>query len=183
MLREALVRLRLGHAWVTYVGTRYRHRIYQEGWAMAIQISIFDEYGARHDIALSYAPALRHNYEATISDAAQEALATLCYSCHSLLADDTLRYLPRHQLGGLDTWIATPIAEKNPRLEATIDYLVALNTDYNALAEELRAAKLELPRLRAQITPSMPVFNPVYYPPRKRVRYNDPAARTYIRHP
>ncbi|WVZ75871.1 hypothetical protein U9M48_023893 [Paspalum notatum var. saurae] len=83
MLREALVRLRLGHAWVTHVGTRYRHRIYQEEWAMAVQISVLDEYGARWDIALSYAPSLRHTYEAAISDAAQEALATLCYSCHS----------------------------------------------------------------------------------------------------
>ncbi|WVZ58367.1 hypothetical protein U9M48_019745 [Paspalum notatum var. saurae] len=73
--------------------------------------------------------------------------------------------------------------EKNPRLEAIVDYLVALNTDYNALAEELCTAKLEISRLRAQITPSMPLFNPVYYPPRKRVRYNDPTARTYIRHP
>ncbi|WVZ90333.1 hypothetical protein U9M48_036642 [Paspalum notatum var. saurae] len=160
MLREALVTLRLGHTWVTYVGTRYRHRIYTKAWAMAVQISVLDEYGARRDIALSYAPALRHNYEAAISDAAQEALATLCYSCHSLLAD-----------------------EKNPRIEATIDYLVALNTDYIALAEELREAKLEISRLRAQITPSVPMFNPVYYPPRKRVHYNDPAARTYIRHP
>ncbi|WVZ89753.1 hypothetical protein U9M48_036118 [Paspalum notatum var. saurae] len=80
-------------------------------------------------------------------------------------------------------WIATPIAEKNPCLEATIDYLVALNTDYNALAEELHTAKLEISRLRAQITPSVSLFNPVYYPPRKRVCYNDPAARTYIRHP
>ncbi|WVZ52628.1 hypothetical protein U9M48_003670 [Paspalum notatum var. saurae] len=183
MLREALVRLRLGHAWVTYMGTRYRHRIYQEEWAMAVQISILDEYGARRDIALSYAPALRHNYEAAISDAAQEALVTLCYSCHSLLAEGTMCYLPRRQPGGLDTWIVTPAVEKNPRLEATIDYLVALNTDYNALAEELRTAKLEISRLRAQITPSMPLFNPVYYPPWKRVRYNDPAARTYIRHP
>ncbi|WVZ71179.1 hypothetical protein U9M48_019795 [Paspalum notatum var. saurae] len=139
---------------------------------MAVQISILDKYGARRDIALSYAPALRHNYEAAISDAAQEALATLCYSCHSLLAD----------AGGLDTWIVTPATEKNPRLEATIDYLVALNTDYNDLAEELRTAKLEISRLRAQITPSMRLFNPVYYPPRKRARYNDPAAKTYIRH-
>ncbi|WVZ52443.1 hypothetical protein U9M48_003498 [Paspalum notatum var. saurae] len=137
MLRHALVRLRLGHAWVTYVGTRYRHRIYQEEWAMAVQISILHEYGARRDIALSYAPALRHNHEATISDAAKKALASLCYSCHSLLANSTLRCFPRRQPEGLDTWIATPIAEKNPRLEATIDYLVALNTDYNALAEEL----------------------------------------------
>ncbi|WVZ56928.1 hypothetical protein U9M48_007392 [Paspalum notatum var. saurae] len=183
MLREALVRLRLGHAWVTYVGTRYRHRIYQEEWAMAVRISVLDEYGARRDIALSYAPALRHNYEAAISDAAQEALTTLCYSCHSQLADGTLRYLPRRQHGGLDAWIVTPTAEKNPRLEAIVDYLVALNTDYNALAEELCTAKLEISRLRAQITPSMPLFNPVYYPPRKRVRYNDPTARTYIRHP
>ena len=55
MLREALVRLRLGHAWVTYVGTRYRHRIYQEEWAMAVQISILGEYGACRDIALGYA--------------------------------------------------------------------------------------------------------------------------------
>ncbi|WVZ95809.1 hypothetical protein U9M48_041525 [Paspalum notatum var. saurae] len=183
MLREMLVRLRLGHAWVTYVGTRYRHRIYQQEWAVAVQISILDEYGARRDIALSYAPALRPNYEASISDAAQKALATLCYSCHSLLADGTLRYLPNRQPGGLDTWIVTPIAEKNPRLEATIDYLVALNTNYNALAEELRKAKLEISRLCAQIPPSMPLFNPVYYPPKKRVRYNDPAERTYIRHP
>ncbi|WVZ63822.1 hypothetical protein U9M48_013425 [Paspalum notatum var. saurae] len=182
MLREALVRLRHGHAWVTYVETRYRHRIYQE-WAMAVQISVLDEYGARWDIALGYAPVLRHTYEAAISDAAQEALATLCYSCHSQLADGTLRYFPRRQPGRLDTWIVTPTAEKNPRLEATIDYLVALNTDYNAFAEELRTAKLEISRLRAQITPSMPLFNPVYYPPRKRVRYNDPAARIYIRHP
>ncbi|WVZ64160.1 hypothetical protein U9M48_013723 [Paspalum notatum var. saurae] len=90
-----------------------------------------------------------------------------------------LRYLPRRQPGGLDTWIVTPTVEKNPCLEATVDYLVALNTDYNALAEELCTAKLEISRLRAQITPSMPLFNPVYYPPRKRVRYNDPAARTY----
>ncbi|WVZ93994.1 hypothetical protein U9M48_039938 [Paspalum notatum var. saurae] len=110
MLREALMRLRLGHAWVTYVGTRYRHRIYQEEWAMAVQISILDEYGARRDISLSYAPALHHNYEAAISDAAQEALATLCYSCHSLLANGTLRYFPRRQPGGLDTWIVTPAA-------------------------------------------------------------------------
>ncbi|WVZ53920.1 hypothetical protein U9M48_004806 [Paspalum notatum var. saurae] len=73
--------------------------------------------------------------------------------------------------------------EKNPRLEAIVDYLVALNTDYNALAEELCTARLEISRLRAQIKPSMPLFNPVYYPPRKRVRYNDPTARTYIRHP
>ncbi|WVZ75553.1 hypothetical protein U9M48_023593 [Paspalum notatum var. saurae] len=72
---------------------------------------------------------------------------------------------------------------KSPRLEAIVDYLVALNTDYNALAEELCTAKLEISVLRAQITPSMPLFNPVYYPPRKRVRYNDPTARTYIRHP
>ncbi|WVZ83710.1 hypothetical protein U9M48_030830 [Paspalum notatum var. saurae] len=99
------------------------------------------------------------------------------------LADGTLRYLPRRQPGGLDTWIVTPTAEKNPRLEATVDYLVALNTDYNALAEELCTAKLEISRLRAQITPSLPLFNPVYYPPRKRVRYNDPVAKTYIRHP
>ncbi|WVZ93767.1 hypothetical protein U9M48_039724 [Paspalum notatum var. saurae] len=183
MLREALVRLRLGHAWVTYVGTRYRHCIYQEEWAMAVQISISDESGACRDIALSYAPALRHNYEAAISDAAQEALATLCYSCHSLLADGTLRYLPRRQPGGIDTWIVTPATEKNPRFEAIIDYLVALNTDYHALAKELRMAKLEISRLCAQITPNVPVFNPVYYPPRKRVRYNDPAARTYIQHP
>ncbi|WVZ50774.1 hypothetical protein U9M48_001999 [Paspalum notatum var. saurae] len=183
MLREALVRLRLRHAWVTYVGTRYCHRIYQEEWAMSVQISVLDEYGAHRDIALNYAPALRHTYEAAISDAAQEALASLCYSCHNLLADGTLRYLPRRQPGGLDTWIVTPAAEKNSRLEATVDYLVALNTDYNALAEELRTAKLEISRLRAQITPSMPLFNPVYYPPRKRVRYNDPVARTYIRHP
>ncbi|WVZ63146.1 hypothetical protein U9M48_012804 [Paspalum notatum var. saurae] len=70
MLWEALVRLRLGHAWVTYVGIRYCHRIYQEEWAMAVQISVLDEYGARRDIALSYAPALCHNYEAAISDAA-----------------------------------------------------------------------------------------------------------------
>ncbi|WVZ84356.1 hypothetical protein U9M48_031396 [Paspalum notatum var. saurae] len=150
---------------------------------MAVQISVLDEYGARWDIALSYAPALRHTYKAAISDAAQEALATLCYSCHSQLADGTLRYLPRRQPGGLDTWIVTPTAEKNPHLEATVDYLVALNTDYNAFAEELRTAKLEISRLRAQITPSMPLFNPVYYLPRKKVRYNDPAARTYIRHP
>ncbi|WVZ70858.1 hypothetical protein U9M48_019493 [Paspalum notatum var. saurae] len=170
MLREALVRLRLGHAWVTYVGTRYRHRIYQEEWAMAVRISVLDEYGARRDIALAYAPALRHNYEAAIGDAAREALTTLCYSCHG-------------PPGGLDAWIVTPTAEKNPRLEAIVDYLVALNTDYNALAEELCTAKLEISRLRAQITPSMPLFNPVYYPPRKRVRYNDPTARTYIRHP
>ncbi|WVZ74691.1 hypothetical protein U9M48_022846 [Paspalum notatum var. saurae] len=183
MLREALVRLRLGHAWVTYVGTRYRHRIYREEWAMAVRISVLDEYGARRDIALSYAPALRHTYEAAISDAAQEALAALCYSCHNLLADGTLRYLPRRQPGGLDTWIVTPTAEKNPRLEATVDYLVALNTYYNALAEELCTTKLEISRLCAQITPSMPLFNPVYYPPRKKVRYNDPVARTYIRHP
>ncbi|WVZ53497.1 hypothetical protein U9M48_004428 [Paspalum notatum var. saurae] len=123
MLRETLVRLRLGHAWVTYVGTRYRHRIYQEEWAMAVQISTLDEYGARRHIALSYAHGLRHNYEAAISDAAQEALATLCYSCHSLLADGTLRYLPRRQPGGHDTWIVTLAVEKNPRLEATINYL------------------------------------------------------------
>ncbi|WVZ48869.1 hypothetical protein U9M48_000265 [Paspalum notatum var. saurae] len=183
MLREALVRLRLGHAWVTYVGTRYRHRIYQEEWAMAVRIGVLDEYGARRDIALAYAPALRHNYEAAIGDAAREAPTTLCYSCHGRLADGTLRYLPRRQPGGLDAWIVTPTAEKSPRLEAIVDYLVALNTDYNALAEELCTAKLEISRLRAQITPSMPLFNPVYYPPRKRVRYNDPTARTYIRHP
>ncbi|WVZ84445.1 hypothetical protein U9M48_031475 [Paspalum notatum var. saurae] len=150
---------------------------------MTVQISVLDVYGACRDIPLSYAPALRHNYEAAISDAAQEALATLCYSCHILLADGTLCYLPHRQPGGLDTWIVTPAAEKNPRLEATIDYLVTLNTDYNALAEELRTAKMEISRLHAQITPSMPLFNPIYYPPRKRVRYNDPAAKTYIRHP
>ncbi|WVZ89310.1 hypothetical protein U9M48_035731 [Paspalum notatum var. saurae] len=150
---------------------------------MAVQISVLDEYGAHRDIALCYAPALRHNYEADISDVAQEALATLRYSCHSLLADGTLRYLPHRQPGGLDIWIVTPATEKNPRLEATIDYLVALNTDYNALAEELRAAKLKISRLRAQITPSRPLFNPIYYPATKRVRYNDPATRTYIRHP
>ncbi|WVZ88864.1 hypothetical protein U9M48_035331 [Paspalum notatum var. saurae] len=150
---------------------------------MAVQINVLDKYGARRDIALSYAPALCHNYEAAISDAAQKALATLCYSCQSLLADGTLRYLPRRQPGGLDTWIVTPAVENNPRLEATIDYFVALNTDYNALAEELHTAKLEISRLRAQVTPSILVFNPVYYPPRRRVRYNDPATRTYIRHP
>ena len=132
---------------------------------------------------LTYAPALCDNYEAAIRDEAHEALATLCYSCHSLLADGTLHYFPHRQPGGLDTWIATPAAEQNPRLDATIDYLVALNADYIALADELRAAKLENSRLRAQITPGVQVFNPVYYPPRKRVRYNDPAARTYIRHP
>ncbi|WVZ79585.1 hypothetical protein U9M48_027150 [Paspalum notatum var. saurae] len=156
MLREALVRLRLGHAWVT-VGHDCTDQRFGRVWSAS-------------GIALSYAPALRHNHEAAISDAAQEALATLCYSCHSLLADGTLRYLPRHQPGGLDTWIVTPAAVKNPRLEATIDYLVVLNTDYNALAEELRTAKLEISKLRAQITPSMPLFNPVYYPPRKRRR-------------
>ncbi|WVZ85346.1 hypothetical protein U9M48_032285 [Paspalum notatum var. saurae] len=33
------------------------------------------------------------------------------------------------------------LPQKNPRLEAIVDYLVALNTDYNALAEELCTAK------------------------------------------
>ncbi|WVZ80996.1 hypothetical protein U9M48_028424 [Paspalum notatum var. saurae] len=115
---------------------------------MAVQISVLDEYGARWDITLSYALSLRHNYEAAISNAAQEALATLCYSCHSLLVDGTLRYLPRRQPGGLNTWIVTPTAEKNPCLEATVDYLVAFNTDYNALAEELCTAKLEISMLK-----------------------------------
>ncbi|WVZ53793.1 hypothetical protein U9M48_004687 [Paspalum notatum var. saurae] len=176
MLREALVRLRLGHAWVTYVGTRYRHRIYQEEWAMAVRIGVLDEYGARRDIALGYAPALRHNYEAAIGDAAREAPTTLCYSCHGRLADGTLRYLPRRRLED-STRGSLLLPQKNPRLEAIVDYLVALNTDYNALAEELCTARLEISRLRAQITPSMPLFNPVYYPPRKRVRYNDPTKK------
>ncbi|WVZ49358.1 hypothetical protein U9M48_000725 [Paspalum notatum var. saurae] len=108
---------------------------------------------------------------------------TLCYSCHGRLADGTLRYLPRRRLEDSTRGSLLLPREKSPRLEAIVDYLVALNTDYNALAEELCTAKLEISRLRAQITPSMPLFNPVYYPPRKRVRYNDPTARTYIRHP
>ncbi|WVZ52350.1 hypothetical protein U9M48_003421 [Paspalum notatum var. saurae] len=82
--------------------------------------------------------------------------------------------------GGLDAWIVTPTAEESPRLEAIADYLVALNTDYNALHRVVHGKGFHV---SAQITPSMPLFNPVYYPPRKRVRYNDPTARTYIRHP
>ncbi|WVZ69358.1 hypothetical protein U9M48_018155 [Paspalum notatum var. saurae] len=150
---------------------------------MAVRIGVLDEYGARRDIALGYAPALRHNYEAAIGDAAREAPTTLCYSCHGPVSRWYAALPSPPSAGGLDAWIVTPTAEKNPRLEAIVDYLVALNTDYNALAEELCTAKLEISRLRAQITPSMPLFNPVYYPPRKRVRYNDPTARTYIRHP
>ncbi|WVZ50085.1 hypothetical protein U9M48_001375 [Paspalum notatum var. saurae] len=112
MLREALVRLRLGHAWVTYVGTRYRHRIYQEEWAMAVRIGVLDEYGARRDIALGYAPALRHNYEAAIGDAAREAPTTLCYSCHGPVSRWYAALPSPPSAGGLDTWIVTPTAEE-----------------------------------------------------------------------
>ncbi|WVZ85914.1 hypothetical protein U9M48_032772 [Paspalum notatum var. saurae] len=78
--------------------------------------------------------------------------------------------------------------ERNPRTESTIEYLATLNTDYNAALDELDMVRYENRKLRAWVAHGVepaeeePVEDPADAPRRKKARYNDPEARTYIRH-
>ncbi|WVZ80545.1 hypothetical protein U9M48_028013 [Paspalum notatum var. saurae] len=173
---------------ITYVGTRYRHPVLPDDWDMTVEISIPDEFGSRRNIHVRHAPTRRNSHEAAISDAAREALTTLCHAHREDMAITSRRYYPCRSVERLDAWIANPEAEQNPRLESTIEYLATLNTDYNAALDELDMVRYENRKLRAWVAHGVepaeeePVEDPADAPRRKKARYNDPEARTYIRH-
>ncbi|WVZ75270.1 hypothetical protein U9M48_023342 [Paspalum notatum var. saurae] len=173
---------------ITYVGTRYRHPVLPDDWDMTVEIGIPDEFGSRRNIHVRHAPTRRNSHEAAISDAAREALTTLCHAHRGDMAITSRRYYPCRSVERLDAWIANPEAEQNPRLESTIEYLATLNTDYNAAFDELDMVRYENRKLRAWVAHGVepaeeePVEDPADAPRRKKARYNDPEARTYIRH-
>ncbi|WVZ51312.1 hypothetical protein U9M48_002466 [Paspalum notatum var. saurae] len=188
MLRETLEMLHYDQFWITYVGTRYRHPVLPDDWDMTVEISIPDEFGSRRNIHVRHAPTRRNSHEAAISDAAREALTTLCHAHREDMAITSRRYYPCRSVERLDAWIANPEAEQNPRLESTIEYLATLNTDYNAALDELDMVRYENRKLRAWVAHGVepaeeePVEDPADAPRRKKARYDDPEARTYIRH-
>ncbi|WVZ80962.1 hypothetical protein U9M48_028395 [Paspalum notatum var. saurae] len=138
-------------AWITYVGTRYRHPVLHDDWDMIVEISIPDEFGSRRNIHVRHAPTRRNSHEAAISDAAREALTTMCHAHREDMAITSRRYYPCRSVERLDAWIANPEAEQNPRLESTIEYLATLNTDYNAALDELDMVRYENRKLRAWV--------------------------------
>ncbi|WVZ68063.1 hypothetical protein U9M48_017053 [Paspalum notatum var. saurae] len=172
---------------ITYVGTRYRHPVLPDDWDMTVEIGIpMSSDPAEHP--RRHAPTRRNGHEAAISDAAREALTTLCHAHREDMAITSRRYYPCRSVERLDAWIANPEAEQNPRLESTIEYLATLNTDYNAALDELDMVRYENRKLRAWVAHGVepaeeePVEDPADAPRRKKARYNDPEARTYIRH-
>ncbi|WVZ50701.1 hypothetical protein U9M48_001933 [Paspalum notatum var. saurae] len=188
MLRETLEMLHYDQPWITYVGTRYHHPILHDDWYMIVEISIQDEFGSRRDIHVRHAPTRRNSYEAAISDAAREALMMLCHTHRDDMAITSRWYYPCRSAERLDAWIANPEAEQNPHLESTIEYLATLNTDYNAALDELDMVRYENWKLRAWVAHGIepaeeePVEDPADASRRKKARYNDPKAMTYIRH-
>ncbi|WVZ75566.1 hypothetical protein U9M48_023605 [Paspalum notatum var. saurae] len=103
------------------------------------------------------------------------------------MAITSRRYYPCRSVERLDAWIANPEAEQNPRLESTIEYLATLNTDYNAALDELDMVRYENRKLRAWVAHGVEPAEEEHRRPRRRsaqkkARYNDPEARTYIRH-
>ncbi|WVZ93916.1 hypothetical protein U9M48_039866 [Paspalum notatum var. saurae] len=155
---------------------------------MTVEISIPDVFGSHRNIHVRHAPIRRNIHEAAISDAAREALTTLCHAHREDMAITSRRYYPCRSIERLDAWIANPEAEQNPRLESTIEYLATLNTDYNATLDELDMVRYKNRKLRAWVAHGVepaeeePVGDPADAPRRKKARYNDPKARTYIRH-
>ncbi|WVZ88871.1 hypothetical protein U9M48_035338 [Paspalum notatum var. saurae] len=111
MLRETLEMLHYDQPWITYVGTRYRHPILHDDWDMTMEISIQDEFGSCRDVYVSHAPTRCNSYEAAISDAAREALTTLCHTHRYDMAITLRRYYPCRSAERLDAWIANPEAE------------------------------------------------------------------------
>ncbi|WVZ80119.1 hypothetical protein U9M48_027622 [Paspalum notatum var. saurae] len=111
MLRETLEMLHYDQPWITYVVTRYRHPILHDDWDMTMEISIQDEFGSRRDIHVRHAPTRHNSYEAAISDAAREALTTLCHTHRDDMAITSRRYYPCRSAERLDAWIANPEAE------------------------------------------------------------------------
>ncbi|WVZ49868.1 hypothetical protein U9M48_001191 [Paspalum notatum var. saurae] len=98
--------------WITYVGTRYRHPILPDDWDMTVEISIPDEFGSRQNIHVRHAPTRRNSHEAAISDAAREALTTLCHAHREDMAITSRRYYPCRSVERLDAWIANPEANE-----------------------------------------------------------------------
>ncbi|WVZ80876.1 hypothetical protein U9M48_028317 [Paspalum notatum var. saurae] len=147
MLRDTLEMLHYDQLWITYVGTRYRHPVLHDDWDMTVEISIPDEFGSRQEVYVRQAPTCRNSFEAAISDAAREALMTLCHTHREDVAMTSRRYYPCCSSERLDAWIANPKAEQNPRLESTLEYLATLNTDYNAAMDELDMVRYENQKL------------------------------------
>ncbi|WVZ93995.1 hypothetical protein U9M48_039939 [Paspalum notatum var. saurae] len=155
---------------------------------MTVEISILDEFGSHRDVYVRHALTRRNSFEAAISDAAREALTTLCHTHYDDVAMTSRRYNPYRSTERLDAWIANPEAEHNPRLESTLEYLATLNTEYNAALDELDMVRYENRKLRAWVAHGVepaneePVDDLADALHRKKARYNDPEARTYIRH-
>ncbi|WVZ75873.1 hypothetical protein U9M48_023895 [Paspalum notatum var. saurae] len=152
MLRETLEMLHYDQLWITYVGTRYRHPVLHDDWDMTVEISIQDEFRSCRDIYVRHAPTRCNSYEAAISDAAREALTTLCHTHREDMAITSRRYYPCHSTERFDAWIVNQEAKQNLCLESTIEYLATLNTDYNAALDELDMELTE--RFRAHHVPA-----------------------------
>jgi hypothetical protein len=115
-----------------------------------------------------YSITERDTAEATLQDAARQALSQYC-SLFSGVADGLdLKYYPRHSTDSAGGVIVSPVGEGNPRLNSMVNLVAVLNID---LARHYLDGDSPTP---------IGIQHPYRSPPHGRFDYGTPDCRTRI---
>jgi hypothetical protein len=137
-----------------------------------------------------YSITERDTAEATMQDAAWQALSQY-WSLFSGVADGlNLKYYPRRSTDSAGGVIALPVGEGNPRLNNMVNLAVVLNTELDHVLDELGKVQAEVAELRDESaarhyldggSPApVGIQHPYRSPPRGRFDYGTPDYRTRI---
>jgi hypothetical protein len=97
-----------------------------------------------------YSITERDTAEATMQDAARQALSQYC-SLFSRVANGLdLKYYPRRSTGSVGGVIVSPIGEGNPRLNIMVNLAAVLNTELDHALDELGKVWAKVVELRAE---------------------------------
>jgi hypothetical protein len=97
-----------------------------------------------------YSITERDTAEATLQDAARQALSQYC-SLFSGVADGLdLKYYPRHSTDSAGGVIVSPVGEGNPRLNSMVNLVAVLNIDLDHALDKLGKVRAEVAELRAE---------------------------------
>ena len=179
-----------------YHAQRYTRPGKPDMWYVEVRFQVYDPINRSNKaFEIHEAMAPRSSLAAGVSDAARQALYAICYDNQTELKDSLYYHLPRRHRGRNRTEIL-PAPILHPRLGLQLQLTAALNTDLDAVNDELletqgrlHSAEAKIAELEARLgetvaTPPRPshirVLNPALSPSRKRIRYNSSSSKTHI---